>query len=454
MEMTQMRREGDDVIDLYKATGSGCRDDTTMEITNEGGDDIVHLYNASASGCTTTLKSLIDKDPRILYKISLTSFSETPLHISALLGHLDFTRILLAQNPHLAVELDSHKRCSLHLASAEGHIEIVKELLHANEDTCSIYDEDGKIPLHYAAMRGRIEVVKALIAVRPDSTRVMLNWKETTLHLCVKYNQLEALKLLVDSVSDEGEFLNFKDHEGGNTILHLAVMLRQIETVKYLLSVSKVGEEVDSLNYMGFTALQMLEQNCPKDFKSFTIRNILMDVGARVERVNNLSPLSAVAVGHHESVEPIPLRKNWLKYLKYQGDWVEDNRGAIMVVATVITTIAFQNIAKPPGGVWQANTTDFTDSKGNPVCTPRNPCYAGNSVFAYGGTTNMRYLYFSISNTISFVASLSVTFLLISGFPIKNKVCVPPDICSMYNSHITGCILFSCILHGDPGHTV
>ena len=36
----------------------------------------------------------------------------------------------------------------------------------------------------------------------------------------------------------------------------------------------------------------------------------------------------------------------------------------------------------------------------------------------------MRYLYFSISNTISFVASLSVTFLLISGFPIKNKVCM------------------------------
>ena len=47
MEMTQMRREGDDVIDLYKATGSGCRDDTIMEITNEGGDDIVHRYNAS-----------------------------------------------------------------------------------------------------------------------------------------------------------------------------------------------------------------------------------------------------------------------------------------------------------------------------------------------------------------------------------------------------------------------
>ena len=30
-------------------------------------------------------------------------------------------------------------------------------------------------------------------------------------------------------MSDEGEFLNSKDHEGGNTSLHLAVMLKQIE---------------------------------------------------------------------------------------------------------------------------------------------------------------------------------------------------------------------------------
>lgn len=77
-------------------------------------------------------------------------------------------------------------------------------------------------------MRGRVKVVKELIAVWPDSTQVMLNGGETILYLRIKYNQLEALKLLVDSVSDAREFLNSKDH-GGNTILHLAVMLKQIE---------------------------------------------------------------------------------------------------------------------------------------------------------------------------------------------------------------------------------
>ncbi len=199
-----------------------------MEIRHEE-DEIIELYNAAASGCTTTLHRLIHKDPRLLNKISLTSLSETPLHISASAGHLDFSRALLLLKPQLAVELDSHKRCPLHLASAEGHIEIAQALLHANNNTCLIRDQDGRIPLHYAAMRGRVEVVREFIVARPDSTQVVLDGGETVLHLCVKYNQLEALKLLVESVSDEGEFLNSKDHEDGNTILHLAVILKQIE---------------------------------------------------------------------------------------------------------------------------------------------------------------------------------------------------------------------------------
>nr|POE71731.1 isoform j of transient receptor potential cation channel subfamily a member 1 [Quercus suber] len=163
MEMTQMRREDDDMIELHKTPGNRCRDDTIMEITIQGGDDIVDLYNASAFGCTTTLESLIDKDPCIIHKISLTTFSETPLHISALLGHLDFTKTLLTQNPCLAVELDSHKRCPLHLASSEGHIEIVQGPLTIYEDACLFHDQNGRIPLHYAAMRGQVEVVEKLI---------------------------------------------------------------------------------------------------------------------------------------------------------------------------------------------------------------------------------------------------------------------------------------------------
>ena len=193
-------------------------------------DAMKKLYEASMEGCVLTFNSLIQKDPLLLSKISLTTFSETPLHISALLGHLNFTKQLLTHKPKLASTLDSLKRSPLHLASAEGHGEIVQVLLQENEDMCLVKDEDGRVPVHYAAMRGHIDVIKLLFNAGKSSIFALLPDGETVLHMCVQYNQLEALKLLVELAGYENtEFLNSKEHVGGNSILHLAVTLKQIE---------------------------------------------------------------------------------------------------------------------------------------------------------------------------------------------------------------------------------
>ena len=54
--------------------------------------------------------------------------------------------------------------------------------------------------------------------------------------------------------------------------------------------------------------------------------------------------------------------KNLLKHLKYGGNWIKENSGYIMVVATMITTITFQQAARPPGGVWpqSGNVTHYS----------------------------------------------------------------------------------------------
>ena len=159
----------------------------------------------------------------------------------------------------------------------------------------------------------------------------------------------------------------------------------------------------------------MLE-NCPKDFNSFNIRNMLLDAGARVERVNNPS----------ESPKTTQSRKKWwknlLKHLKYRGNWVEGNRGYIMVVVIVITTITFQRATCPPGGVWpqSENVTHYIDrfaSSGYNI-----KVNVGTS--AVGSIDPLYYFYFIIFNVISFIALVIVTFLLISGFSIKNKICM------------------------------
>lgn len=195
------------------------------------GDAIRELYDASLNGNVSILKSLIQRDPLILSRLSLYPFSKTPLHIASLLGHLEFCQILLHINPSSASEVNSEGRCPLHLASANGHTEIVKALLLTNSQTCLIRDKDDKLPLHFAAMRGRIGAIKELINASPETIREITETDDgSILHLCARYNHLEALKLFVESVRGDIQFLSAKDKEG-NTVLHLAVKSRQTKVL-------------------------------------------------------------------------------------------------------------------------------------------------------------------------------------------------------------------------------
>ena len=54
--------------------------------------------------------------------------------------------------------------------------------------------------------------------------------------------------------------------------------------------------------------------------------------------------------------------EEFVETLKYRGNWAEENRGYIMVVATVITSLTFQQAASTPGDVWSqsGNVTFYT----------------------------------------------------------------------------------------------
>ncbi|XP_037497484.1 ankyrin repeat-containing protein BDA1 [Jatropha curcas] len=362
-------------------------------------DPTVLLYEAAISGCVTTLNTLIQKDRLILNKVSLTSLTETPLQTTM---------------------SDSLKRFPLHLASAEGHSQIIKALLLQDKTACLARDEDGRIPLHLAAMRGRVEVIQELVRASSESTFEALDG-DTVFHLCIKYNHLEAFKLLVTFINGD-EILNIGNQDG-NSILHLAAMLKQLETLRYLLSLPTVKVKANALNGMGLTALDLLDQ-CPRDFKSLQIQDILIKAGIRIAAElissNNTLPPEpqqprAIALASTAEMKRSRFEK-CMKHLQYN---LEETRGALMIVATVIATMTFQAAMNPPGGVWQQ---DFVDVSGGSACNKSNICEAGTSVLAYAYPD--RYIYYITSNSIAFAASFTVIALIVGGFPLKNKFCV------------------------------
>ncbi|KAI9078580.1 hypothetical protein K1719_039518 [Acacia pycnantha] len=366
-----------------------------------------------------------EEEKMIRNQLQRTTFINTPLHISASLGHLEFTKALLAHKPNLATELDSFRSTALHIASAEGHTHIVRELLAAYEQACSVFDKEGRIPLHVAVIRGRLEVVTELVRAKPESLKIRHKGK-TVLHLCVTYNHLDILKALVDSSLEIcDELLNWRDLDG-NTVLHLAIMFKHAETVRYLVSIPKIQEASVLKNKMGFTASDIVD-GIPKDLNSFEIQIMLMSNGFKSDKKEtNMNPQAAATGDAAEEAGKKCWRKmvrHMGKWFEHNGKWLEEMRGNLSTVAIVISTMTFQSVLNPPGGFVQQGIHDSNTSSSSPLdCleVKGDQACPGEAILASRNPEDFRY--FIIHNTIAFVASLGVTLLLISGLPLKNKV--------------------------------
>lgn len=236
---------------------------------------------------------------------------------------------------------------------------------------------------------------------------------ETCLHLCVKWNRLEELKFLAEFMCRNGEFLNWKDSEG-NSALHIAVTKKNIEIINHLLTLN--GLEVNVLNNNGSTPMDVLRQS-PRDLRDLDIEHALVKAGALSFKDMNLiadewipekvrQMTKKPPSGQSNDNKPVAKHKNM--------DWLGRKRSALMVVASLIATVAFQAGLTPPGGVWQ---DDYgVDDNGNSVKESHS---VGKSVMAYKDPKY--YGIFMILNTIAFLASLSIILLLVSGLPLKRR---------------------------------
>ncbi|KAK0572106.1 hypothetical protein LWI29_026232 [Acer saccharum] len=294
----------------------------------------------------------------------------------------------------MAGELDARKSSPLHLATAKGYLEIVKKLVSVNPEMCFARDRDrdGRNPLHIATIKGHFSVLRELVNVRPQAVRMLIDHRgETILHLCVRYSQLEILKLLVETIGDNG-FLNSKDDDG-NTILHTAAADNKLR----------------------------------KDGKDWEIAELLRCFGAKHIKDIHLSEheLSTTQMArtltshenHHTNNALQPQNEGCGNVDEKKNDWVDKMGSALMVVASLIATMAFQVAVNPLGGVWQDNISQSGGSP--PGSLGSRPHTAGKSIFA--DTDPALYSLFLIYDTTGFLASLGSILLLISGLPIGCK---------------------------------
>ncbi|MED6111327.1 hypothetical protein PIB30_051365 [Stylosanthes scabra] len=115
----------------------------------------------------------------------------------------------------------------------------------------------------------------------------------------------------------------------------------------------------------------------------------------------------------------IAVRFSLLRYLLSvpkdddNGEWLKEMRGNLGLMATVIATMAFQNGLNPPGGVIQNGNNGSVTC---PSSISHGQACPGQSVYA--AVDRNGYSAFMLTNSISFLFSITTCILIISGVPL------------------------------------
>lgn len=109
------------------------------------------LFKDARDGSIEALLKLLESDPLILERVATTT-ADTPLHVAAMLGHLDFAKEVLKHKTNVVEyvkELNQHGYSPIHLAAANGHVNVVEMLLGISRELCYLRDRGGLTPLRF-----------------------------------------------------------------------------------------------------------------------------------------------------------------------------------------------------------------------------------------------------------------------------------------------------------------
>ena len=144
------------------------------------------LFKAARDGNIEVFLEFLKNDPLILEDVAATTV-DTPLHIAAMLGHLDFENEVLKHKTNVVEyvkELNQHGYNPIHLVAANGHVVVLGMLLEISHELCYLRGKGGLTPLHYAFIKRRADTISLLLSISPRC--VMENWTNSEVSLTSK----------------------------------------------------------------------------------------------------------------------------------------------------------------------------------------------------------------------------------------------------------------------------
>ena len=364
------------------------------------------MFKAARDGNVEDLLNLLEADPLILER-QVNGSADTPLHVAAVLGHLDFVKEIIKHKINVVDyvrELNQQGYSPIHLAAANGHVDVVRMLIEISSELSCVKGRDGMTPLHCASVKGRVETMNLLLSASPLCVVEVTERGETALHIAARNNRFDALKILLEWLRRNQALVVINSKDGdGNTVLHLAAARKNIQAIELLLSCNEEAPgvlEVNARNKRGLTALDLF-MPCPCE------SGIVYSEAERLFRgIGGVSPLAGHSTNTVETHSISASRQDtmlgdhenwitWRNYFKFQfdRDTPSSVREAFLVVAVLIASASYQTGQSIP--TWgKLDKFDRNLLKGILVV-----CYV-------------------LSNTVGFLVSLDMILVLTNKFPM------------------------------------
>ncbi|CAL2247810.1 unnamed protein product [Prunus armeniaca] len=326
---------------LREALGAENADEVFMTLINDAQN--TPLHEALIHGHQSVAKCLIEAYPAFSYYINKEE--KSPLYLAAEEGFDEIVKLINKKAVEKKPEVRVNGKSPLHAAILGHRNNELLEIISSMEETFeSPKDEKGRTPLHWAASIGYLEgIVKELLRHCPDSKELKNFNGENVLHVAARCGKDNLVKYFLK----KGEFrmlINQKDSDG-NTPLHLATMHHHPKVVYRLAWDTRTNLKL--LNGSGMTALDITESTL-ETIASYHGRltwTVLKSAFAQraqslhvLQRKKQRSPQVADSGGGSTDLK-LPNEES-----------IKDRVNTLLVVATLVATMAFAAGFTMPGG--------------------------------------------------------------------------------------------------------
>jgi ankyrin repeat protein len=248
----------------------------------EGGNTPLHL--AALAGKLEFMQQFFEDCSRLALQIDVNAENvskQTPFMLALVQGREDAAKFLLERTP--VSKPDIRGNYPIHFAAFYGFDSIVTALL--THDGASSKDSLGRTTLSNAAITGQTRTVKLLATGSPELLNIRNQAESTPVLDAIMYNHLDCAHYLLDSGA-EYEVMD----EQGNSLLHAAAWSGDMPMVQRLL---KAGCRVDAANRFGETVLHKAVDANSVEIVDALIAAGLSDVDVQTHRGDSIVMIAA-----------------------------------------------------------------------------------------------------------------------------------------------------------------